>query len=545
MRIINNCLAIISALFLFASCDWYSHPLELVYPGTDINGGGNNDNADRNRVLNNFENILDYVQERGWKITSGNTDLYYVFDIYSGTFQTKSNINPATRQGSYKLSVSDDLKVEIIIEDNDLTQLFSSNTFVVMDAKITEITYMIKGTETVVKMIPAAKGEIDNVLTVEDKLLKNFTDILYSAKGGAGWKMTLGDETAYFTLDSGTLSYMVKYQSDRTTVKGTYELKVVDEVVYLVLKGSGLDSKVGTEEIILATVNEDGTIAAVAGSAQCTISKATKDEIAAIRSDVEELLNKMLEKGWGSKLVRASNGNFLAHYYVDYENIAVNFTIYDGSTVSKISPSLSASANTLSFSQSVSVSGASLTSFTVGEEVTLNGLQNGMVTTDNLSYARDGEKYSMLEYLSTSYSPGERNFQYQFKNYPVKVSASLQSELEKAYDYGNGVRVYEWNGDYTSFVVFTDNYYFLKYQGTNMNALAGTDIIRFNKNAGLMDLGWTGTDMDHYLGQMGNTYSFFFDQDHIIVRYEDRPDGGLLIMSTSTGDFIHWPVAVE
>ena len=121
---------------------------------------------------------------------SGNTDLYYVFDIYSGTFQTKSNINPATRQGSYKLSVSDDLKVEIIIEDNDLTQLFSSNTFVVMDAKITEITYMIKGTETVVKMIPAAKGEIDNVLTVEEKLLKNFTDILYSAKGGAGWKMT-------------------------------------------------------------------------------------------------------------------------------------------------------------------------------------------------------------------------------------------------------------------------------------------------------------------------------------------------------------------
>ena len=111
MRIINNCLAIISALFLFASCDWYSHPLELVYPGTDLNGGGNNDNADRNRVLNNFENILDYVQERGWKITSGNTDLYYVFDIYSGTFQTKSNINPATRQGSYKLSVSDDLKV--------------------------------------------------------------------------------------------------------------------------------------------------------------------------------------------------------------------------------------------------------------------------------------------------------------------------------------------------------------------------------------------------------------------------------------------------
>ena len=51
--------------------------------------------------------------------------------------------------------------------------------------------------------------------------------------------------------------------------------------------------------------------------------------------------------------------------------------------------------------------------------------------------------------------------------------------------------------------------------------------------------------MDHYLGQMGKTYAFVFDQDHIIVRSEDRPDGGLLIMSTSTGDFIHWPVAVE
>ena len=76
-----------------------------------------------------------------------------------------------------------------------------------------------------------------------------------------------------------------------------------------------------------------------------------------------------------------------------------------------------------------------------------------------------------------------------------------------------------------------------------MSPIAGTDIIRFNKNAGLNAS--FGTNLDTFKSMMGKTYSFLMDEDHIIVRTTEAANAPLLIMSTSTNDFIYFPNAVK
>ena len=197
----------------------------------------------------------------------------------------------------------------------------------------------------------------------------------------------------------------------------------------------------------------------------------------------------------------------------------------------------------LKFSEPVSVSGSNVTSLTVdGDNVTLDGLAAGLKLTDNLSIGKDDNTYAMADYLKKT-----SDAQWQFKSAPVTVSNNLKAEYEALYDWGGGVRTYEWNGDWGAFVVMLYDgnwtYYFLLYQGNDMSPIAGTDIIRFNKNAGLHSS--FGTNMDTYKSMMGKTYSFFMDEDHIIVRTTEAATAPLLIMSTSTTDFIYFPNAVK
>ena len=545
MKHLGYCISVLLASAALASCDWKSDPQILVYPGTDLSGNGSNKNTEKNRIINEFENVLSLRTEGGWKIESGSEVVFYVFDIEAGSYVTKSSMNPKSRTGAYKLSVGDEMDLNITFENSDIEDLIGSAALTVREAKVSEIVCNIPGTSTEVRILPATQAELDSYLTDDEKLLKSFTDVLFAGIEGDGWRLSLTDldETAYLVLNKADGSFIVKFASDRITAEGQYELFVEDGEVHLYVADSELARRLGTDDIILTAVNADGSISFKAGEGSYMMYRASKEDIDNLKSDLEMLIDKIMERGYGSKLIRTEDGTFVGHYYIDSKNGLIRFTFYADANVTSVAPEIVSEGDVLKFSEPVSVSGSNVTSLTVdGDNVTLDGLASGLKLTDNLSIGKDDNTYAMADYLKKT-----GDAQWQFKSAPVTVSNNLKAEYESLYDWGGGVRTYEWNGDWGAFVVmlFDGNwtYYFLQYQGNDMSPIAGTDIIRFNKNAGLNAS--FGTNLDTFKSMMGKTYSFLMDEDHIIVRTTEAANAPLLIMSTSTNDFIYFPNAVK
>lgn len=545
MKHLGYCISVLLASAALASCDWKSDPQILVYPGTDLSGNGSNKNTEKNRIINEFENVLSLRTEGGWKIESGSEVVFYVFDIEAGSYVTKSSMNPKSRTGAYKLSVGDEMDLNITFENSDIEDLIGSAALTVREAKVSEIVCNIPGTSTEVRILPATQAELDSYLTDDEKLLKSFTDVLFAGIEGDGWRLSLTDldETAYLVLNKADGSFIVKFASDRITAEGQYELFVEEGEVHLYVADSELARRLGTDDIILTAVNADGSISFKAGEGSYMMYRASKEDIDNLKSDLEMLIDKIMERGYGSKLIRTEDGTFVGHYYIDSKNGLIRFTFYADANVTSVAPEIVSEGDVLKFSAPVSVSGSSVTSLTVdGDNVTLDGLAAGLKLTDNLSIGKDDNTYTMADYLKKT-----SDAQWQFKSAPVTVSNNLKAEYESLYDWGGGVRTYEWNGDWGAFVVmlFDGNwtYYFLQYQGNDMSPIAGTDIIRFNKNAGLNAS--FGTNLDTFKSMMGKTYSFLMDEDHIIVRTTEAANAPLLIMSTSTNDFIYFPNAVK
>lgn len=545
MKHLGYCISVLLASAALASCDWKSDPQILVYPGTDLSGNGSNKNTEKNRIINEFENVLSLRTEGGWKIESGSEVVFYVFDIEAGSYVTKSSMNPKSRTGAYKLSVGDEMDLNITFENSDIEDLIGSAALTVREAKVSEIVCNIPGTSTEVRILPATQAELDSYLTDDEKLLKSFTDVLFAGIEGDGWRLSLTDldETAYLVLNKADGSFIVKFASDRITAEGQYELFVEEGEVHLYVADSELARRLGTDDIILTAVNADGSISFKAGEGSYMMYRASKEDIDNLKSDLEMLIDKIMERGYGSKLIRTEDGTFVGHYYIDSKNGLIRFTFYADANVTSVAPEIVSEGDVLKFSAPVSVSGSSVTSLTVdGDNVTLDGLAAGLKLTDNLSIGKDDNTYAMADYLKKT-----SDAQWQFKSAPVTVSNNLKAEYESLYDWGGGVRTYEWNGDWGAFVVmlFDGNwtYYFLQYQGNDMSPIAGTDIIRFNKNAGLNAS--FGTNLDTFKSMMGKTYSFLMDEDHIIVRTTEAATAPLLIMSTSTNDFIYFPNAVK
>ena len=545
MKHLGYCISVLLASAALASCDWKSDPQILVYPGTDLSGNGSNKNTEKNRIINEFENVLSLRTEGGWKIESGSEVVFYVFDIEAGSYVTKSSMNPKSRTGDYKLSVGDEMDLNITFENSDIEDLIGSAALTVREAKVSEIVCNIPGTSTEVRILPATQAELDSYLTDDEKLLKSFTDVLFAGIEGDGWRLSLTDldETAYLVLNKADGSFIVKFASDRITAEGQYELFVGEGEVHLYVADSELARRLGTDDIILTAVNADGSISFKAGEGSYMMYRASKEDIDNLKSDLEMLIDKIMERGYGSKLIRTEDGTFVGHYYIDSKNGLIRFTFYADANVTSVAPEIVSEGDVLKFSAPVSVSGSSVTSLTVdGDNVTLDGLAAGLKLTDNLSIGKDDNTYAMADYLKKT-----GDAQWQFKSAPVTVSNNLKAEYESLYDWGGGVRTYEWNGDWGAFVVmlFDGNwtYYFLQYQGNDMSPIAGTDIIRFNKNAGLNAS--FGTNLDTFKSMMGKTYSFLMDEDHIIVRTTEAANAPLLIMSTSTNDFIYFPNAVK
>lgn len=538
MKTIRQCLLLLLAVFAISSCDWYSDPLQLVYPGTDLDGGEENSNSDKNKLINDFEDMLSIVQDGGWKVVSGENAVYFIFDVSSGTFQTKSTMDPSLREGEYKVSVNDAMKVEILLEGSDLEELVSETALIVESAKATEILFTGKESGAEIKMVNAPQSEIDAILTEAEKLIRKFESALYDVEDGGGWKISIEamGETVYLTLDRAAGTYLVKYASDRSSVSGNYSLSVSESgEVLLDLSGSGLSGKLGTEILVLTEVDADGTIQFTAGDAAYVMEKATKDDIENIKSDVEILLSRMIEAGWGSKVIRNSDGTFAAHWYVDIAEETVRFTYYDfaSKAVTRSAPELHATDDRLSFAAPVAIGGSSVTAISVDENGTaaLVGLSSGMKITDNISYGRDRNPYSMKDWISGNNQP-------EFKSVRCDMSANLQDEYNRIPGFDN-VPILEWNGSWTAIVLYYDNYYFLLYQGSEMFPIDGTDVIRFNKDAGLNTM--YGSDLSVVTSNYPNIYGFLFNEDHVMARDGETDTAGLLLFSTSTDTFIHWP----
>ena len=437
------------------------------------------------------------------------------------------------------------MDLNITFENSDIEDLIGSAALTVREAKVSEIVCNIPGTSTEVRILPATQAELDSYLTDDEKLLKSFTDVLFAGIEGDGWRLSLTDldETAYLVLNKADGSFIGKFASDRLTAEGPDELFVAEGEGHLYVADSELARRLGTDDIILTAVNADGSISFKAGEGSYMMYRASKEDIDNLKSDLEMLIDKIMERGYGSKLIRTEDGTFVGHYYIDSKNGLIRFTFYADANVTSVAPEIVSEGDVLKFSAPVSVSGSSVTSLTVdGDNVTLDGLAAGLKLTDNLSIGKDDNTYAMADYLKKT-----GDAQWQFKSAPVTVSNNLKAEYESLYDWGGGVRTYEWNGDWGAFVVmlFDGNwtYYFLQYQGNDMSPIAGTDIIRFNKNAGLNAS--FGTNLDTFKSMMGKTYSFLMDEDHIIVRTTEAANAPLLIMSTSTNDFIYFPNAVK
>ena len=228
MKHLGYCISVLLASAALASCDWKSDPQILVYPGTDLSGNGSNKNTEKNRIINEFENVLSLRTEGGWKIESGSEVVFYVFDIEAGSYVTKSSMNPKSRTGAYKLSVGDEMDLNITFENSDIEDLIGSAALTVREAKVSEIVCNIPGTSTEVRILPATQAELDSYLTDDEKLLKSFTDVLFAGIEGDGWRLSLTDldETAYLVLNKADGSFIVKFASDRITAEGQYELFV-------------------------------------------------------------------------------------------------------------------------------------------------------------------------------------------------------------------------------------------------------------------------------------------------------------------------------
>ena len=214
----------------------------------------------------------------------------------------------------------------------------------------------------------------------------------------------------------------------------------------------------------------------------------------------------MFAKGWGSGVIRSvSDGNFVAYYYVTKDDHTVHFLSYVNQTVTRKNVVAAVmEEDVLTFQETVTIGSDKLSAMKMKEEgIELIGLTAGSKLVENVSYGKDKTSlYKMAEWIKLPNSG-----QPQFKNARCILSTNLQDEYNKIPGFDN-IPIFEWNGDWSSIVIYVDNYYFMYYQGNNMTPMEGTDVIRFNKDAGLM-AGY-GSNIESVKSYCPNIYNFLF-----------------------------------
>lgn len=296
---------------------------------------------------------------------------------------------------------------------------------------------------------------------------------------------------------------------------------------------------------------------------------------------VNDLLTKMLNLGFGSKVIRVygdggAGSKFIAHYYVDIAKSTIHFTTFDfdNSKVTRYEPTLTANANTLTFDTPVILPGKeydlgsieiSSTEASFPDMTDLGDLGTGTQLTDNWCWGQYDQLKTVKDYFTSDpyYWYQDENsewkynyYQWHFKNTKPTVSSDFTEEAKHPY-YG-----LEWNGVYQTFaanfsyeyVAETDKndwvHYNLKYRASSPEGnlpIVGTDVLKFDSAAGMADvgLGSVVATQDRFRSRFPNISTFLLDQYHVIVRDTEARDAGMIIMSTTSDSFIYWPQAVN
>lgn len=536
MKLLKNFIFIALMGMTMGACDWNSDPLELVYPGTDLSG--NKEDNKESELIKDVEQVLTTSSDEVWKIIKEDVTVYIFFNVGEGKYQMKSTENPKLFSSEYKTSVNENENVVLSFVGSDLKTILGDENFEVTNAKVSSVTCkgVESGTEYVWKR--ADRSEMDALMTEDEKV----EALLASVEQGGGWKIDLDVNACYFIFDVEQKTVITKSEREPQNVSGTYSLTLNNEgKVELTLVQSHFEA-LTQESVLVVTGYDENSITCLGKSngTSYTMTKVTKAEMDNIKTPEQQLIEKMFEIGWGSGVIRsASDGNFVAYYYLTKDDHTVHFLSYANQTVTRKNVVATvAEEDVLTFQETVTVGSDVLSAIKLKDNgVELTGLTASNKLVENVSYGKDKTSlYKMVDWIKLS-SGGQP----QFKNAKCTLSTNLEDEYNRI-PVINGIPVFEWNGDWTSIVIYVDNYYFMYYQGNNMTPMEGTDVIRFNKDAGLM-AGY-GSNIEMVKSNYPNIYGFLFGEDHIIVRSNETPEAGLYVFGISSDSFIYWPQPV-
>lgn len=536
MKLLKNFIFIALMGMTMGACDWNSDPLELVYPGTDLSG--NKEDNKESELIKDVEQVLTTSSDEVWKIIKEDVTVYIFFNVGEGKYQMKSTENPKLFSSEYKTSVNENENVVLSFVGSDLKTILGDENFEVTNAKVSSVTCkgVESGTEYVWKR--ADRSEMDALMTEDEKV----EALLASVEQGGGWKIDLDVNACYFIFDVEQKTAITKSEREPQNVSGTYSLTLNNEgKVELTLVQSHFEA-LTQESVLVVTGYDENSITCLGKSngISYTMTKVTKAEMDNIKTPEQQLIEKMFEIGWGSGVIRsASDGNFVAYYYLTKDDHTVHFLSYANQTVTRKNVVATvAEEDVLTFQETVTVGSDVLSAIKLKDNgVELTGLTASNKLVENVSYGKDKTSlYKMVDWIKLS-SGGQP----QFKNAKCTLSTNLEDEYNRI-PVINGIPVFEWNGDWTSIVIYVDNYYFMYYQGNNMTPMEGTDVIRFNKDAGLM-AGY-GSNIEMVKSNYPNIYGFLFGEDHIIVRSNETPGAGLYVFGISSDSFIYWPQPV-
>lgn len=537
MKLLKNFIFIALMGMTMGACDWNSDPLELVYPGTDLSG--NKEDNKESELIKDVEQVLTTSSDEVWKITKeavnraseGDVTVYIFFNVGEGKYQMKSTENPKLFSSEYKTSVNENENVVLSFVGSDLKTILGDENFEVTNAKVSSVTCkgVESGTEYVWKR--ADRSEMDALMTEDEKV----EALLASVEQGGGWKIDLDVNACYFIFDVEQKTVITKSEREPQNVSGAYSLTLNNEgKVELTLAQSHFEALTQESVLVVTSYDENSiTCQGKSNGTSYTMTKVTKAEMDNIKTPEQQLIEKMFEIGWGSGVIRsASDGNFVAYYYLTKDDHTVHFLSYANQTVTRKNVVATVvEEDVLTFQETVTIGSDVLSAIKLMDNgVELTGLTAANKLVENMSYGKtEVDLYSMKDWVKLG--PGG---QPEFKG-QIVLSTNFQDEYSRL-PYGG---IFEWNGSNSAIVIWVDNYYFMYYQGDNMYPMEGTDIIRLNKNAGLMP-GY-GSDINTVKSNCPNIYSFLFDEDHIIVRSNETFKAGLYVFSISSNSFVYWP----
>lgn len=291
MRLLKNFVFIALMGVTMGACDWYSDPLELVYPGTDLNG--NKEENKESELIKDVEQVLTTSSDEVWKITKEDVVVYIFFNVEEGKYQMKSTVNPKLASYEYKTSVNEEENVVLSFVGSDLKTILGDESFVITSAKVSSITCKGQDSNTEYVWKRANRSEMDALMTEEEKV----ESLLASVEEGGGWKIDLDVNACYFIFDTEQKIVITKSEREPQNVSGTYSLTLNNEgKVELTLVQSHFETLTQESVLVITGYDENSIICqGKSNGTSYTMTKVAKAEMDNIKTPEQQLIEKCLK----------------------------------------------------------------------------------------------------------------------------------------------------------------------------------------------------------------------------------------------------------